>query len=93
VGDSSQAFPCSEEVFNLLMCSCLPDGPDNSAEFVELIRSFPALFSDKLGTVKWMVCHLEVTDNTSVRSRPYQCFHPRLQILREIVKDLLALGC
>jgi hypothetical protein len=71
------------------MCPCLPDLRDNSTKFDELIRSFSALFSDKLGTVKGMVCLLDVTESTSVRSRPYQCFHSRLQILREIVKNLL----
>jgi hypothetical protein len=91
--DSSQAFSCSEETFDRLKCPCLPDVPDNSVEFDELIQRLPVLFFHKLGTVKGMVCHLDVTDSTSVCSLPYQCFHPRLQILRETVKDLFGLSC
>jgi hypothetical protein len=51
------------------------------------------MFLRNAGTAKGMLCHLKVTDNTSARSRPYQRFHPCLQILREIVKDLLRLSC
>jgi hypothetical protein len=93
VGDFSQAFLCSEDAFSRLMCSCLPDVPDNSAKFDEFIRSFPILFSDKSGTVKGMVYHLALTDSTSVSSRPYQGFHLRLYTLKETDQDLLGLSC
>jgi hypothetical protein len=74
------------------MCPCVPEVPENSTEIDKLVRSFPALFSDKLGTVNGMVCHFDLTDSTPVRSRPYQCSPPRLQALREIVQDLLDKG-
>ena len=61
---SSQTFPCSEDAFSCLICSCLPGVPDDRAKLDELIRGFPALFSDKLGTVRGMVCHLDLTDST-----------------------------
>jgi hypothetical protein len=53
---------------------------------------FSALFFYKFGTVKGMVCHLDLTDSTLVRSRPYQCSPPCMQILREIVQDLMDHG-
>jgi hypothetical protein len=49
-----------------------------TAKFDALIRSFPILFSDKSDTVKGLVSHLDLTDSTAVRSRPYHDFHPRL---------------
>jgi hypothetical protein len=50
------------------------------------------LFSDELGTVKDMVCHLDLVDSTLVRSRPYPCSPPRLRIFREIVQDFIDKG-
>jgi hypothetical protein len=90
--DPSRAFPCSEETFRRLICPCFPDVHDNSAKLSELIRSFPAIFSDKLGTVKGMVCHLDLSDSTPVLWRPHQCSPPRLQILRDIVQNLVDKG-
>jgi hypothetical protein len=52
----------------------------------QLIQSFPALFSEQLGTVKGMVCNIDLTDDQPVRSPPH------LQALREIVEDLLKKG-
>jgi hypothetical protein len=46
------------------------------ADIVELLQCFPGLFSDRLGTVKGMVCHLDLSDNITVRSRSYQCSPP-----------------
>jgi hypothetical protein len=53
------------------------------------VLGFPKLFSDQFGTVKEMVCQLDLTDDVPVRSRPYQCSPPRLQALSEIVNGLL----
>jgi hypothetical protein len=58
----------------------------------QLVLMFPKLFSDQLGTVKGMVCQLDLTGDVPVRSRPYQCSPSRLQALREIVQDLLEKG-
>jgi hypothetical protein len=88
----SQVFLCAENVASILVCPCVPVVSDNSAEINELKRSFPALFSDKRGTAKGTVCHLEVTDNVPVLSRQYQCSPPHLKILRGIVQDLLDKG-
>jgi hypothetical protein len=86
---NSQEFPCSNDVLGSLLCGSLPDESLYSAEITVLIKSFPALFSDKLSTLKAMVCHIDLSDTTPVRSKPYQCSPPRLQILREIVQDLV----
>jgi hypothetical protein len=88
----SQEFPCSYDALQKLLCGSIPGGSDNSAEIAKLMRSFPALFSDRLGTVKQMVCQLDLSDNIPVRSRPYQCSPPRMQALREIVQDLMDKG-
>jgi hypothetical protein len=65
---------------------------DSSAELDKLVRSFPGLFSDEFGTVKGMVCYLDLFDSTRVRSRPYHCSPPRFRILRKIVQDLIDKG-
>jgi hypothetical protein len=58
----------------------------------QLVMSFLKLFSEKVGTVKGMVCDIDLTDEVPVRSHPYQCAPPKLQILREVVQDLLDKG-
>jgi hypothetical protein len=63
----SQQFSCPNDVLGSLLCPSLSVGSDESAEIATLIRSFPALFSDKLGTVKGMVCHLDLSDSIPVR--------------------------
>ena len=88
----SRNFPCAEKIVAGLGCGSLSAGPEESRDVADLLRSFPALFSDKLGTVKGMVCHLDLSDSVPVRSRPYQCSPPRLRILREIVNELMDKG-
>jgi hypothetical protein len=86
----SPSFPCGSEEMNRLTSFVLPkSGP---SEVDQLVEKFPELFSDKLGTVKGMVCDIDLTDEVPVRSRPYQCSPPRLEALREIVQDLLQKG-
>jgi hypothetical protein len=89
---SCLAFPCTDEEFGRLVCPCLPEITDNPSKLDSLVKTFPALFSDRLGTAKGMVCHLDLMDSTPVRSRPYQCSPPRLQQLRESVQELLDKG-
>jgi predicted aspartyl protease len=89
---NSQEFPCFNDVLRSLLCGSLPDDSLHSAEITAFIRSFPALFSDKLGTVKGMVCHIDLSDTTeSARDHSSVC-PPRLQILREVVQDLVEKG-
>jgi hypothetical protein len=89
---TSQQFSCSNDGMTSLVCGSVSLGSEQPAEVANLIHKFPALFSDQLGTVKGMTCHLEVTDTIPVRSRPYPCSPPRLQALREIVQDLMSKG-
>jgi transposase InsO family protein len=88
----SQDFPCPNDARETLLCASLPAELGNPSELDRLLRGFPALFSETLGTVKGMVCHIDLTDSTPVRSRPYQCSPPRMQILRDLVQDLLDKG-
>jgi transposase InsO family protein len=89
---TSLKFPLPIEQGAGLMCGPSAASSENDPEIDRLLRAFPALFSDRLGTVKGMTCHLDLTDNLPVRSRPYQCSPPRLNVLREIVQDLLDKG-
>jgi transposase InsO family protein len=88
----SEKFPCLEEVSQRLLCGSLTTESESPGEISTWMRRFPALFSENLGTVRGMVCHLDLTDHIPVRSRPYQCSPPRLQKLREIVEELLNRG-
>jgi hypothetical protein len=89
---ASQKFPSPTEVVASLLPESALEQSRVSAEIATLMRGFPSLFSDRLGTVRGMTCHLELSDPTPVRSRPYQCSPPRLQALREIVDDLMREG-
>jgi hypothetical protein len=82
----SQEFPCHQEAFSSLMCGSLKNVVDDSFSLEDLMHDFPALFSDGLGTVKGMVCHIDLMDTTRVRSRPYQCSPPRLQELQKLFR-------
>jgi hypothetical protein len=85
-------WSCPEQDDTGLLCGSLQTELDASSEVATWMRRFPALFSDKLGTVKDMTCHIDLTDHIPVRSRPYQCSPPRLQKLRGILHDLLEKG-
>jgi hypothetical protein len=85
-------FPCSEKAISQLANYTSPTKPSDSHQLDQLVSAFPDLFSEQLGTVKGMACHLDLTDGIPVRSRPYQCSPPRLQALREIVQGLLEQG-
>jgi hypothetical protein len=78
----SLAYPCSEELTNLAAYSS-PVSQSESLKLDGLVRSFPKLFLGRLGTVKEMVCELDLVDDQPVRSRPYQCTPPRLKALRD----------
>jgi hypothetical protein len=66
---TSQQFPCPNDGTAGLGCGMLSQGSGQMSDVANLIRKFPALFSDQLGTVKGLTCHLEVTDTIPVRSR------------------------
>jgi hypothetical protein len=85
-------FPCSEGALNEIVAYTSSLSISDSRKLDQLVLDFPKLFSDQLGTVKRMVCPLDLTDDVPVRSRPSQCSPPRLQALREIVQDLLEKG-
>jgi hypothetical protein len=63
-------FPCSERALNDLVAYVSPLSVDGSRKLDQLVLSFPSLFSNQLGMVKGMVCHLDLIDEVPVRSRP-----------------------
>lgn len=73
---SSQAFPCPDDESGHLICPCFPDVADKSFIHNKFINHSPALFSDKFGTVKGMVCSFNLTGSTPVHSQPCQCQCP-----------------
>jgi hypothetical protein len=85
-------FPCLVRPSTSLLCGSVVARPPDDTDIHELIRGFPALFSDTLGNVKGMACHLDLSDNNPVRLRPYQCSPPRIRLLREIVQELIEKG-
>jgi hypothetical protein len=82
---SSCPFPSEEGALIGRAMNISSLGTTEAGKLDQLVRSFPSLFSDQLGTVKGMMCNLDLVDDRPVRSRPYQCSPPRLQALREIV--------
>jgi hypothetical protein len=57
-----------------------------------MISWWQVQFSEKLGTIKGMVCDNHLTDNVLVCLCPYQCSPPKLQMLQEVGQDLLEKG-
>jgi hypothetical protein len=69
----SQCFPSTEEAWKEVVAGTWSLCVSESRKLDQLGRDFPKLFSDQLGTVKGMVCQLDLIDDLPVRSRPYQC--------------------
>jgi hypothetical protein len=88
----SNFFPCAEDDLDRLSAFCTYLGPTQTRQLDQVVSEFPSLFSDKIGTVKGMICDIDLSDDIPVRSRPYQYAPPKLQILREVVQDLLDKG-
>jgi len=57
-----------------------------------LMTEFPPLFSSSLGTAKCTPYDIELSDTTPVRSPPYRCATPKLQIFKQVVNELLEQG-
>ena len=65
-----------------------PDG--TSAQGI--IAEFPTLFSSTLGSARVTPYEIELSDMAPVRSPPYRCAPPKLEIFRGIVNELLEQG-
>jgi hypothetical protein len=57
-----------------------------------LMGEFQALFSPNLGTANCVPYEIELSDRTPVRSPPYRCAPPKMEIFRDLVNDLLRQG-
>jgi len=61
--------------------------------WAETLRAeYPDLFSSSLGTVKCAPYEIELSDTTPVRSPPYRCAPPKLQVFKQMVNELLEQG-
>ena len=59
----------------------------------EVLRDeYPQLFTSSLGTAKCTPYQIELSDNKPVRSAPYRCAPPKLEIFKSIVNELLEQG-
>jgi hypothetical protein len=57
-----------------------------------LMVEYPTLFTSSLGTAKCTPYEIELTYTNPVRSPPYRCAPPKLEIFREMVDNLLKQG-
>jgi len=57
-----------------------------------LMKIFPSLFSASLGVAKCTPYDIELSDTTPVRSPPYRCAPPKLQVFKQLVNELLEQG-
>jgi hypothetical protein len=61
--------------------------------WAETLRGeYPDLFSSSLGTAKCAPYEIELSDVTPVRSPPYRCAPPKLQIFKRMVNEFLEQG-
>jgi hypothetical protein len=57
-----------------------------------LLGQFPTLFTSNVGTAKCAPYEIKLADANPVRSPPYRCAPPKLEIFREMVDSLLKQG-
>jgi hypothetical protein len=57
-----------------------------------LLVEYPTLFTSSVGTAKCAPYETELTDTNLVRSPPYRCAPPKLEIFRKMVDNLLKQG-
>jgi hypothetical protein len=78
-----------EEASNMATVSEVwPGGMTSSS----IMADFPSLFSPTLGTANCTPYVVELSDPTPVRSPPYRCAPPKLQLFRKMIDDLLEQG-
>ena len=61
-------------------------------EWDSLKAEFLPLFSSSHGTAKCTPYDIELSDTTPVRSPPYRCAPPKLEIFKRVVNELLEQG-
>ena len=80
------------------LCDEAPNGVPDKRMWPEgvsaqsIMNEFPLLFSSSLGTANCLPYYIELADSTPVRSPPYKCAPPKLEIFRGIVNELLEHG-
>lgn len=66
--------------------------PTEAEAIKRLCDRFPEVLTPKLGVTHLLEYEIRLTDNRPVRSHPYKLAPPKMEILREMVKDLLDKG-
>jgi hypothetical protein len=69
------------------------DAWSGDVSLTSLVAEYPALFSSTLGAAKCAPYEIELSDPTPVPSSPYPCAPPKLKIFREMIDDVLEVGC
>jgi hypothetical protein len=77
------------DIFNL---TTVAETRPKGLEWDSLKAEFSPLFSSSLGTAKCIPYDIELSDTTPVRSPPYRCAPPKLEMLKRIVNELLEQG-
>jgi len=57
-----------------------------------LMKEFHSLFSASLGVARSSPYDIELSDTAPVRSPPYRCAPPKLQIFKQLVNEILEEG-
>ena len=64
-------------------------GRSNDLTVESFSAEFPALFSSTLCTANCAPYEIELSDGTPVRSCPYRCAPPKMEVFRSKVNDLV----
>jgi hypothetical protein len=71
----SNFFPCAEDDLDRLSASFTSRDPTQTRQLDQVVSEFPTLFSDKLRTVKGMICDTDLSDDIPVRSIRISTLH------------------
>jgi len=67
-------------------------GRSNDLTVQSFSMEFPTLFSTTLGTANSAPYEIELSDGTPVRSCPYRCAPPKMEVFRSMVNELVEQG-
>jgi len=89
----AETQPFLQALFEEASSVAVPRGPwPEGVDAQSIMAEFPGLFSPTVGTAHVAPYEIELTDFAPVRSPPYQCSPPKLEIFRGIVNTLLEQG-
>lgn len=90
---SDQIKLCGDENWQKLAINNIHIGtPEMTSEIEELVKSYPNVFTDKIGEALDLQVELKLTDDKPICIRPYFLSPPTLNKMKAIVDDWLAQG-